>query len=267
MPLSAAEVEYEIVEGGVAVLRWNRPAARNALTPEMVDAAAAALARAAKDAAVGAVVVTGAGSAFSAGADLKRMARPERLGRNAIEGWRRGRHGAEGPSRLLGFPKPTIAALHGPVAGMACAWALACDVVVAAADARFHLGFVPMGFVPDSGSSWLLVRRVGLGQAKRIVLTGAPVDGAEAERIGLCDVLVEPGRDVEAAVEMGRRIARQPPLAVAQARRVLEFASRASFEDAVELEAWVQGALGETDDHREAVRAFVEKREPRFRGR
>lgn len=263
----AAEVEYERLEGGVAVLRWNRPDARNALTPEMVDAALRALGRAAGDAEVRAVVLTGAGAAFSAGADLKRMARPDRLGRSALEGWRRGRHGAEGPTRLAAFPKPTIAALHGPVAGMGCAWALACDVVVAGDDTRFHLGFVPMGFVPDSGSSWLLVRRVGLGHAKRIVLGGEPVDASEAERIGLCELRVEAGCDVEAAIELARRIARQPPLAVAHARRVLEFAAHSSLADASELEAWVQGALGETEDHREAVRAFVEKRTPRFRGR
>jgi 2-(1,2-epoxy-1,2-dihydrophenyl)acetyl-CoA isomerase len=259
-------VEYRVEPSGVAILRWNRPDARNALLPEMTEAAMAALDRAAADDGVRALVLTGAGDAFSAGADLKLMGRGDRLGRSALEGWRRGRHGSAGSRKLLDFPKPTIAAVHGPVAGMACAWALACDVVVAGADAKFHLSFVKVGFVTDCGTSWLLLRRVGMGQAKRIVLTGDPVDAAEAGRIGLCDELVEQGRDVERAVALASRIAAQPPLAVQQARRVLEHAARASFEDAADFEAWVQGALGETSDHKEAVAAFREKRAPRFDG-
>jgi 2-(1,2-epoxy-1,2-dihydrophenyl)acetyl-CoA isomerase len=261
-----ADVEYRVEPDGVAILRWNRPAARNALLPEMTEAAMAALDRAAVDGSVRALVLTGAGDSFSAGADLKLMGRGDRLGRSALEGWRRGRHGSAGARKLLDFPKPTIAAVHGPVAGMACAWALACDVVIAGADARFHLSFVKVGFVPDCGTSWLLLRRVGMGQAKRIVLTGDPVDAPEAARIGLCDELAPQGRDVERALALAGRIAAQPPLAVQQSRRVLEHAARASFDDAADFEAWVQGALGETADHKEAVAAFAEKRAPKFDG-
>lgn len=259
-------IEYRVATDGVALLEWNRPDARNALLPEMTDEAMAALDQAAADPSVRALVLTGKGAAFSAGADLKLMGQSDRAGRSALEGWRRGRHGIAGTRRVLDFPKPTIAAVHGPVAGMACAWALACDVVVAAEDARFHLSFVRVGFVTDCGTSWLLLRRVSMGQAKRIVLTGDPVDAAEAERIGLCDERVAAGADVERARTLAQRMAAQPPLAIAQARRVLEHAARASFEDAADLEAWVQGALGETADHREAVTAFAEKRSPRFEG-
>jgi 2-(1,2-epoxy-1,2-dihydrophenyl)acetyl-CoA isomerase len=259
-------VDYRVEADGVAVLRWNRPEARNALLPEMTDEAVAALDEAAADAAVRALVLSGTGEAFSAGADLKLMGSGDRLGRTALEGWSRGRHGIAGTRRVLDFPKPTVAALHGPVAGMACAWALACDIVVAGADARFHLSFVRVGFVTDCGTSWLLLRRVGMGQAKRIVLTGDPVDAVEAARIGLCDELTESGRDLDRALALARRIAAQPPLAVRQARRVLEHAARASFEDAADLESWVQGALGETADHKEAVAAFAAKRPPQFRG-
>jgi 2-(1,2-epoxy-1,2-dihydrophenyl)acetyl-CoA isomerase len=259
-------VDYRVEDDGVAVLCWNRPEARNALLPEMADEATAALDQAASDDRVRALVLSGAGDSFSAGADLKLMGRGDRLGRTALEGWNRGRHGIAGTRRLLDFAKPTVAALHGPVAGMACAWALACDMVIASADARFHLSFVRVGFVTDCGTSWLLLRRVGMGQAKRIVLTGDPVDAAEAARIGLCDEQVENGRDLERALELARRIAAQPPLAVRHARRVLEHAARASFEDAADLEAWVQGALGETADHKEAVAAFAAKRPPQFRG-
>jgi 2-(1,2-epoxy-1,2-dihydrophenyl)acetyl-CoA isomerase len=259
-------IDYAVRDGGVALLLWNRPAARNAMLPEMNDEAGDALARAATDPAVHALVLSGAGDAFSAGADLKLMGRADRLGRSAIVGHERGQHGIARTRQLLDFPKPTIAAVHGPVAGMACAWALACDLVVASRSARFVFSFVKVGFVTDCGTSWLLVRRVGIGQAKRIVLTAEPVDGEEALRLGLCDELTEERADVERALELAGRIAAQPPLAVRQARRVLEHAARSSFEDAADLEAWTQGALGETEDHKEAVRAFAEKRPPRFTG-
>lgn len=261
-----AYVDYRVLDGGVALLLFARPEAKNAMLPEMNDEAADALARAAADPEVRALVLSGQGDAFSAGADLKLMGREDRLGRSAIVGRERGRHGIERTRAVLDFPKPTIAAVHGAVAGMACAWALACDVVVAAATARFHFSFVRVGFVTDCGTSWLLVRRVGIGQAKRLVLTGDPVDAAEALRIGLCEELVAEGGDVDRAVELARRIGERPPLAVAHARRILEFAARSGFEDAADLESWTQGALGETEDHKEAVRAFVEKRSPRFRG-
>jgi len=259
-------IEYRVEDGGVAVLLWNRPEAKNAMLPEMNDEAAAALAAAAADPAVRALVLSGNGDSFSAGADLKLMGRSDRLGRSAIVGHERGRHGIDRTKAVLDFPKPTIAAVHGAVAGMACAWALACDVVIASASARFHFSFVRVGFVPDCGTSWLLVRRVGIGQAKRMVLTGDPVDAAEAARLGLCEEVVGEGADLARGLELARRIAERPPLAVREARRVLEHAARASFDDAADLESWIQGALGETEDHKEAVRAFAEKRPPRFGG-
>ncbi|MDG2305606.1 MAG: enoyl-CoA hydratase/isomerase family protein [Candidatus Binatia bacterium] len=259
-------IEFECREDGVATLLWNRPDVKNAMLPEMTDEAGDALHRAAADPAVRALVLSGAGDAFSAGADLKNLARPDRLGRSAEEGRERGRHGTERVQQLLTFPKPTVGAIHGPVAGMACAWALGCDVLVASPDARFHLSWVRVGFVPDCGASWLLVRRVGVAQAKRLVLTGDPIDGEEACRLGLCEEVSAPGADVDRAIALAARIAEQPPLAVQNARRVLDFAAQSSFRDASEMESWMQGRLGETEDHKEAVRAFAEKRPPRFTG-
>jgi len=259
-------IEFTRRDDGVATLLWNRPGVKNALLPEMTDEAGDALRRAAGDEGVRALVLSGSGDAFSAGADLKNLARPERLGRSALAGHERGRHGTARVRELLEFPKPTVGAIHGPVAGMACAWALACDVLVAGADARFHPSFVRFGFVTDCGASWLLVRRVGVAQAKRLVLTGDPVDAQEALRIGLCEEISPSGEDVERATALAARMAERPPLAVQHARRVLDFAAGATFDDAAELEAWTQGALGESEDHQEAVRAFVEKRPPRFTG-
>ncbi len=265
--MSVSLVRYEVDAQGTAWLLWNRPERKNALLPEMTDEARRRLDEAAADERVRCLVLSGEGEAFSAGADLNRLGEPGRLGRSAIEGHARGQHGSAGSRAILEFPKPTIAAVHGAVAGMSCAWALACDIVVAAPDARFHFSFVRVGFVTDCGTSWLLVRRVGIGRAKRIVLTGDPVGGEEAYRLGLCDELAAPGADRQRAGELAARIGEQAPLAVREARRILEFARTSSFDEAAEREAWTQGALGETEDHKEAVRAFAEKRAPRFAGR
>jgi enoyl-CoA hydratase/carnithine racemase len=172
-------VDYRVDADGVAVLRWNRPDARNALLPEMTDEAMAALDEAASDDAVRTLVLSGAGDAFSAGADLKLMGRGDRLGRTALEGWRRGRHGIAGPRKLLDFPKPTLAAVHGSVAGMACAWALACDVVIAGADARFHLSFVRVGFVTDCGRAGCCSVGSEWGKRSGSCSHGDSVDAAE----------------------------------------------------------------------------------------
>ncbi len=265
--MSEPFIRYSVDADGIAWLLWNRPAEKNALLPEMTDEACRRLDEAAADEKVRCLVLSGEGEAFSAGADLKRLAEPGRVGRNALEGHARGQHGTAGVRKVLGFPKPTIAAVHGPAAGMACAWALACDIVVAAPDARFHFSFLRVGFVTDCGTSWLLVRRVGIGQAKKIVLTSDPVSGADAVRIGLADELAEASSDLQRAGEIARRIGERAPLAVREARRILEFARTSSFDEAAELEGWVQGALGETEDHKEALRAFSEKRPPRFQGR
>src|SRR5215469_16500899 len=137
---------YEIADG-IATITLNRPDALNALLPEMNDRLPQLIGEAEADPAVRVIVLTGAGTAFSAGADLKLMGRADRLGRSALIGRERGLHGVSRIRQLLDFPKPTIAAVHGPVAGMACAYALGCDVVVAARDARFHFSFVRVGFV------------------------------------------------------------------------------------------------------------------------
>lgn len=253
--------------GGVATITFNRPEARNALLPEMNDLLPALVDRAEADDAVRVIVLTGAGTAFSAGADIKRMGEPGRLGRSALVGRQRTLHGAAVVERLLRREKPMLAAVNGVAAGMACSFVLACDLAVAAESARFAFSFVKMGFAPDSGCTWLLPRRVGLAAAQRLCLTAATIDAAAALRLGLVSEVVADDRLAGHAAALAEQIAALPPQAVRLTRGLLARASERPFGDAVEAEALVQGVLGETADHQEAVRAFLEKRAPLFTGK
>jgi 2-(1,2-epoxy-1,2-dihydrophenyl)acetyl-CoA isomerase len=257
---------YDVADG-VAAITLNRPDALNALLPEMGDELAGLVARADADEAVRVILLTGAGRAFSAGADLKLMGRADRIGRSALVGRRRNLHGAGVVEQLLRREKPMIAAVNGVVAGMACAYVLACDFAVAHEAARFVFGFVRIGFVPDSGTTYLLTRRVGLAAAQKIILTGEAVDATEAVRLGLVSEVAADADFRQRVAELATSIASQPPHAAVLARRLLDNAAGADFHQAVEAEALAQGILGETEDHKEAVRAFVEKRKPTFTGK
>jgi 2-(1,2-epoxy-1,2-dihydrophenyl)acetyl-CoA isomerase len=264
--MSEEHVLYEAGDG-IATITLNRPEVLNALLPEMNDRLPELVDRAEADDAVRVIVLTGAGEAFSAGADLKEMGRPDRLGRNALVGRSRTLHGARAVERLLRREKPMMAAVNGVVAGMACSFVLACDFAIAADSARFVFSFVRVGFIPDCGGTFLLPLRVGLADAQRICLTAEPVPAAEALRLGLVSE-VAPAGELRARVRaVAAAVAGHAPQAVRLTRGLLERGARADFRQAVEAEALAQGILGETADHREAVRAFVEKRAPVFTGR
>ena len=240
---------------------------RNALLPEMNDRLPALVEQAEADDAVRVIVLTGAGAAFSAGADMKLMGRPDRLGRTALVGRQRTLHGVAVVERLLRREKPMLAAVNGVTAGMACSFVLACDFALAATSARFVFSFVKVGFIPDSGCTWLLPRRIGLANAQRLCLTAEPLSAADALRLGIVSEVVPDDQLLTRARAVAAAIAAQPPHAVRLTRGLLERAAGATFRDATEAEALAQGILGETADHQEAVRAFVEKRPPEFRGR
>lgn len=259
-------VLYEAVDG-IATITLNRPEALNALTPEMNDRLVEVVEQADRDEAVRVIVLTGAGKAFSSGADLKRMGQGDRLGRSALVGRARTLNGGRRVERMLHRDTPMIAAVNGVVAGMACAYALSADFAIAAASARFVFSFVRVGFVPDSGTTYLLARRAGLATAQRLCLTGEPVAAADALRLGLVSEVVADDAFAARVAEVARQIALQPPQAVRLTRGLLERAAEGSFAQAIEAEAMANGVLGETEDHHEAVRAFVEKRKPIFGGK
>ncbi len=257
---------YDVADG-IATITLNRPDALNALLPEMGDRLAALVSQAEGDDAVRVIVLTGAGKAFSAGADLKLMGRPDRLGRSALVGRQRTLHGAAVVERLLRREKPMLAAVNGVVAGMACSFVLACDFALAADTARFVFSFVKVGFIPDSGCTFLLPRRIGLANAQRLCLTAEPVSAADALRHGLVSEVVPAAQLAARARAIAATIAAQAPQAVCMARALLERGAEGDFRQAIEAEALAQGVLGETADHQEAVRAFTAKRPPVFTGK
>lgn len=257
------------VTDGVAVLTMNRPDRRNALSDEMIDALGRVLSDLEADESVGCVVLTGAGGAFCAGGDVKSMAAQEQhdgAGIDAIIHGQRLRHRATS-GRLWQMPKPTIAALPGPAAGAGLSLALACDLRYAAAGAILTTAFAKVGFAGDFGGTWFLTHMVGPARAKELYYFSERITAEEAERLGLVNA-VFPAGDLESEV-MGRarRLATGPTLAYRYMKENINRALHADLVECLDLEATHHIHTGLTEDHREAARAFVEKREPVFRGR
>lgn len=252
---------------GVATITLNRPEVLNALTPEMNDRLVELVEQADRDDAVRVIVLTGAGKGFSSGADLKVMGQGDRLGRSALVGRQRTLNGGRRVERLLRRETPMIAAVNGVAAGMACAYVLAADFAIAAASARFVFAFVRVGFAPDSGTTHLLTRRVGLAAAQRLCLTAEPLSAASALALGLVAEVVADDGLRERVNSIASQIAALPPQAVRLTRGLLARAAESPFADAIEAEAIANGVLGETEDHKKAVRAFLEKRAAVFTGK
>ena len=244
-------------DGAVAIVRFNRPERLNAFTPEMNLALAELLRALGDDEAVRVIILTGAGRAFSAGADLKALAASG--GRSAAVGYERVKAAGLRIAELMEFPKPTIAAVNGVVAGFACSLAFACDVVLAAASARFGISFSKIGYVPDGGVSYFLPRLAGLPRAKELYFRGEPITAAEADRIGLVNRVVADERLMGEALELARQIAERPAAALRMGKAILNRSLAADYRTVIELEAQAQGILGTTEEHQQAVRAFAER--------
>jgi len=250
--------------GATATVVLNRPEVRNALDLVMRQELLAALDEIEADAEVRVLVLRGASGHFCAGGDVRTMrerrhtsaegrARVEMLNRFIV--------------RLVNFPRPTLAMVEGVAVGAGCNLALACDVVVASADAKFGEVFAKIGLVPDGGGTYLLPRLVGLARAKELIFTADIIDAAEALRLGLINRVV-PARELAAVTrDLAERIAAGPPLALRMAKELVNRAAASDLETALNLEAFAQGVAIASDDHQEGVSAFFEKRRPRFTGR
>lgn len=248
------------VENGVAWLRLNRPQSRNAINATMRGALAEAVKRAERSPEVRAVVVTGEGQAFCAGADVREF--QERTG--VVEAIR-------GEYELIlqhlqGMPKPTIAAVNGAAAGIGASLAFACDLRYAVPEASFVEAFVKIGLAVDGGASWLLPRLIGTGKALEMCYTGEPLGAEEALRLGLVNRLLGPEELEPAVRRLAERLASGPAAALGAIKRSVNFAMSASLEEAMEFEFELQGVMMETEDFREGVSAFLEKRSPKFGG-
>ena len=258
------------LENRVACITLNRPEARNALSPELSAGLSGAIAWAGESDDVGAVLLTGAGTAFCAGGDVKAMGKRNQQsgGRpNAEAQYRelRSRHQAIGGA-LHALRKPTVAALPGPAAGAGMALALACDVRIAADTAFLTTGYAGIGLSGDYGIAWLLTRVVGPGRARQLLLTSERTTAADALKIGLVNQVVEAKDLLEAAMEITVKLANGPSVAYSYIKDNLDEALSIDHATAIDREADRIVKTRTTHDHREAVAAFAEKRPPRFTG-
>jgi len=256
----------ETVADGVATLTLNRPDRLNALSAPILEGLLEALPRLARDPAVGAIVLTGAGRAFCAGGDVKRMAE-EQVERGFEEAVTQLRGKMEVSRLLHEIPKPTIAMVNGPAAGAGMAMALACDLRFAGQSARFVTAFANVGFSGDFGGSYFLSKLVGTGKARELYYTAEPIDAAQALALGLVNRVVPDGTLAEVTMEFAARLARGPRIALGLMKQNFNAAESGTLAELLDLEARGQIATGRTNDHKEAARAFVEKRAPVFAGR
>ena len=251
------------VEDGVGVATVSRPQALNALDPRTVEELGQLAAMVRADAAVKALVLTGAGDrAFVAGADIAAMAQM-----TALEARRFAEAGQAALAAIEDLPVVTVAAVNGFALGGGCELAMACDLVYASEKARFGQPEVNLGIIPGFGGTQRLPRRVGAQRALEMILTGDMVDAAAARSFGLVLEVLPPERLLPHAVAQARKIAGKGPAAVAAAKRVLRVTAAAPLATGQPVEAEAFGALFATDDAREGLRAFLEKRPAAFRGR
>lgn len=249
---------------GVATISLNRPKVLNAFDGRMHEEVRKALDEVADDDEVRAIVLRGEGRGFSAGADLAQIIEssdgdPD-LGQYLRETYSRL------VTRMTAMEKPIIGALHGPVYGAGLGIALACDLRIAAESAKFSVAFIKIGLMPDAGVSFFLPRIVGLARAMEMSMLGEPVEAEEAQRIGLVNRVVPDDELVDAANALAGRLAAMPTRALGRIKQSLYAGFESDLETALESEAQGQTLCGYTNDHKEGVAAFFEKRAAKFTG-
>src|SRR5438034_608261 len=253
-------------DNGVLTITMNRPEVINAFNDTMLEELSEAIETAAQDHSVRCVVITGAGRGFGSGQDLNVLAAV----RSTTETGKVSEH-LQKYHRVINairnMPKPVIAAVRGVAAGISCNLALACDMRIAADDARFIEAFARIGLVPDAGGGFFLPRLVGLGKAMELAMLADEISGQEAERLGLVNRCVAIDEFEEATAAFAQRLANGPTQAYALIKELMYKSLESDLETSLKLEGEVQDIAVNTADYREGVKAFLEKRSPHYHGR
>ncbi len=256
----------ETIDDGVATLTLNRPERMNAFSKDIMDGLLSGLPRLAGDPAVGAIVLTGAGRAFCAGGDVKRMAADETPPSEA-EAIANLRARMEVSRLLHELPKPTIAMVNGAAAGAGLSIALACDLRFAGESARFITAFAKVGFSGDFGGTYFLTKLVGSAKARELYFSADPVSAREALSLGIVNRVFADDELQRETMAFARTLAKGPRIALGMMKQNLNLAESGTLSQLLDAEAVGQVKTGRTEDHREAAKAFVEKRAPVFVGR
>ena len=248
------------VDGHVALCRLNRPDARNALSPELMAELAGALEGFDADPEVRCIVIAGSDEAFAAGADIRALAEREfheALFHPAAAFWR----------RVAECRTPLIAAVSGWALGGGCELALICDLIVASETAEFGQPEITLGIIPGGGGTQRLARAVGKQRAMELVLTGRRFDAAEADRMGIVNVVTKKREWLDTALDLARRIASRPPIATRLAKQAVLAADETGLAAGLEQERRLYELAMATEDRVEGMTAFLEKRKPEYKGR
>jgi enoyl-CoA hydratase/carnithine racemase len=256
------------IRGRVALITLNRPEARNALSDRLTPALRRMIKQCGDDPKVGALLITGAGNAFCAGGDVKGMgsnaAKAETTFEQRVAELRVKQRTLTGA--LVAVRKPTIAALPGPAAGAGLALALACDIRIAAESAIMATGYTRIGLTGDYGIAWLLTRLVGTSRARELMFLSERIDARRCETLGLVNRVVPDVELAEAAFVLAKSLAEGPSIALAYMKDNLDHAVTSDFLQSMDQEADHMVRAARTTDHKEAVRAFIDKRKPEFIG-
>jgi 2-(1,2-epoxy-1,2-dihydrophenyl)acetyl-CoA isomerase len=254
-------------ESGVAILTLNKPEKFNAMTTDMWKRFPNLIRDVSNDDSIKVLVITGAGRAFCAGSDAGRLA-------SRIAG-KKMSEDQKDLTTLLGaevlclakLQKPTIGAINGVAAAAGISIALACDIRIASEQAKFVMAWVKMGLIPDGGATYFLTRLLGHSKALELAFTGNTFDAIEAERIGLVNKVVPHNELMTAAKELATTIAEGPPIAIELMKKGLYSALVQDLESQLVYESYAQGICRQTEDHKEGVQAFIQKRKPEFKGK
>lgn len=265
-----SDILLETWKEGIATLTLNRPHVRNATLPETFERLVAALARLALDPKVRLVVLTGAGTAFSSGADLKALSgatSSQRPVNDAAERAYALRARMEAVRLLHDMPKPTLAVIRGPAFGAGLSLALACDLRIAADDARLCTAFAKLGLSGDHGGSYFLTHLVGAARARELYFSARVVEADEALRIGLLNRVVSAAQLQDAARDWARELAAAPTVALGFMKQNIHIALEGTLAQTLDAEVGHVARCATTDDHKEAIQAALERRVPHFSGR